>query len=168
MAPAYEATMRFVLAAAPEAVVAAVFTPERWLRGMRHLRRLERLADGHPADPAAVRYRVEVAAALPPYRLRWEMAASHHGAPRRVRWWATGDLEGSGSWELEEHPTGTAVTSRASLRPTRRWMRVVEPLARPVFVRNHDAVFRAGVAALAEHLGAEVVAHGTHHVDPRP
>jgi hypothetical protein len=144
----------FVLAATPGAVTAAVLAPEPWLAGLGHVRELERLATGH--DGRGPRYRVTVAAALPPYRLRWELEAVRVVPGRTLDWCAAGDLEGEGSWQLTATDVGTEVVSTARLHTTRWWMNLLAPVARPLFVRNHDLVMRAGVDALARHLDAEV------------
>jgi hypothetical protein len=144
----------FVLAAAPGEVTAAVLAPSPWLTGLGHVRELERLADGH--GERGPRYRVTVAAALPPYRLRWELEAVRVVPGRHLDWRATGDLEGEGSWQLRAADAGTEVISTARLHTTRRWMNLLAPVARPLFVRNHDLVMRAGIDALAGHLDAEV------------
>jgi hypothetical protein len=148
----------FVLAADPGEVTAAVLTPEPWLAGLGHVRELARLATGH--GERGPRYRVTVAAAVPPYRLRWELEAVRVAPGRHLDWRATGDLEGEGSWQLTATDAGTEVVSTARLHTTRWWMNLLAPVARPLFVHNHDLVMRAGVDALARHLDAEVRGYG--------
>jgi hypothetical protein len=144
----------FELTALREEVFDAALAPERWLADLHHVRRIERLTPG-AADGRGARYRTTVAAASP-YRLRWEMTAERVVAPELIAWRAEGDLAGSGVWELEATGAGTRVVSTAHLATTRWWMNLLEPVARPLFVRNHDVVMRAGVETLAGHLDAEV------------
>jgi hypothetical protein len=144
----------FVLAAAPSEVTAAVLAPEPWLAGLGHVRELDRLAAGQAER--GPRYRVRVAAGVPPYRLRFELEAVRVVPGRHLDWRATGDLEGEGSWRLAASEHGTEVVSTARLHTTRWWMNLLAPVARPLFVRNHDLVMRAGVDALAGHLDAEI------------
>jgi uncharacterized protein YndB with AHSA1/START domain len=140
---------------APQAdVFEAVLAPERWLTDLHHVRSLERLETGG-ADREGSRYRTTVVAASP-YRLRWEMTAVRVVAPERIEWRAEGDLTGQGTWDLAPTASGTEVTSTARLRTTRWWMSLLEPVARPLFVRNHDVVMRAGIDTLAAHLDADV------------
>jgi hypothetical protein len=150
----YSFRTSFELSAPPTEVHTAALSPERWLSRMPHVRELVQLADGG-AEGDGARYRTTVAAAAP-YRLRWEMEAVRVVTPERIEWLAEGDLSGRGIWELTPSVTGTEVVSSAILRTTRWWMNLLEPLARPLFVRNHDLVMRAGVDALATHLDAEV------------
>jgi uncharacterized protein YndB with AHSA1/START domain len=144
----------FELAAPPPLVFEAVLAPERWLTDLDHVRSLERLEAGG-VDREGSRYRTTVSAASP-YRLRWEMTAERVVAPERIEWRAEGDLTGHGTWELVPTATGIEVISTARLRTTRWWMNLLEPLARPLFVRNHDVVMRAGIDTLAAHLDADV------------
>jgi hypothetical protein len=148
----------FLLAADPDEVTTAVLTPEPWLAGLGHVRELEPLAPTR--SERGPRYRVTVAAAVPPYRLRWELEAVRVVPGRTLDWVAAGDLEGEGSWQLTATDGGTEVVSTARLHTTRRWMNLLAPVARPLFVRNHDLVMRAGVDALARHLDAEVRGYG--------
>jgi hypothetical protein len=168
VAAGYAFDTRFVVGASPAALVEAVLAPAGWLPALPHVRRLEPLPPPAVDGRRTVRYRTTVAAVAPPYRLRWEMSAVHDHGPERIDWRARGDLEGHGTWTIEPAGDGTAVRSTASLRTTRWWMRVLEPVARPVFVRNHDLVMRAGVDALAAHLGTTVVSYHRGDVQPLP
>jgi hypothetical protein len=168
VASGYAFETRFVVGAPPDVVVEAVLAPDGWLPSLAHVRRLEPLPtepdDGH----RTVRYRTTVAAVAPPYRLRWEMSAVHVPEPERIDWVARGDLDGRGTWTIRAVGDGTEVRSSARLRTTRRWMRLLEPVARPLFVRNHDLVMRAGVDALAAHLATTVVSYDRGDVQPLP
>jgi hypothetical protein len=154
VAAGYTFRTTFELGAVPGDVLAAVLAPERWLGALRHVRELERLRAGE--GERGPTYRTTVAAVMPPYRLRWDMEATRLIAAERIEWRAEGDLHGTGTWRFTPTLAGTEVVSEAQLATTRRWMKLLEPLARPVFVRNHDLVMRAGVDALASHLGTQV------------
>lgn len=150
----------FVLQAAPRDVFDAVLRPDRWLRDLAHVRALQRL---EPSQGQGPRYGTTIAAAAG-YRLRFELAVVELRAPELIVWRAAGDLAGHGSWRLAPAGAGTRVTSIADLRTTRRWMNLLAPIARPLFVRNHDLVMRAGVDALAAHLGAAVTRFEPDHL----
>lgn len=142
------------LRADPAAVRAAVLQPEAWLRAWRHVRALERVA-GTAGSGVGARYRTTVRA-VAPYSLTWEMEVVR-ADPTVIGWVATGDLEGHGRWELARRGDGTEVVCTWTVRPTPRWIALLWPLARPLFVRNHDAVMRRGAEHLAYHLDAELV-----------
>lgn len=149
----YRFVTRFAVTAGPAAVFGAILRPETWLSRLGHVRRLERVADGAP-DGLGRAYATEVAAA--PYRLHWRMETVEVVPDIQVAWDATGDLTGRGTWTLAAVRSGTLVTSRWEVRTTRTWMRLLRPVARPLFVRNHDRVMHAGASLLAEHLGARL------------
>lgn len=150
---AYRFVSRFVVTSPPAEVFRAVMEPEAWLSGLRHVRRLEHLADGDRDGIGSI-YATEVTAV--PYRLRWQMEAVEVVPDVLLAWAATGDLAGRGTWTLSALPPGTLVTSRWDVRTTPPWMRLLRPLAAPLFVSNHDRVMRAGAELLADHLGAEL------------
>lgn len=144
------------LGAPVSAVHGAVMQPEAWLPAWPHVRSLERLADGGPTGIGR-RHRATVRA-VAPYTLTWEMEVVR-ADPDAVGWTARGDLEGHGCWRFrpDGSGTGTQIVSSWTVRPTPRWMAVLWPLARPLFLRNHDALMRRGARHLADHLDAELV-----------
>jgi hypothetical protein len=150
----YRFVTRFVLTCRPEQVLDAVLDPEAWLATVRHVHHLERIADG---DERGVGRRYTTAVGTSPYSLRWQMEAVEVVPAVRIAWLATGDLAGRGTWTLTAVAPGTLVTSRWQVQTTRPWMRWLAPIARPLFVRNHDRVMRAGAERLADHLDVELV-----------
>lgn len=100
------------------------------------------------------------------YHLEITIEAIERIEPDRLKGIASGDLEGSGSWELTtsgvpaEAAQGsgpwTAIRFRWQVSPTRRWMIALVPVARPLFVKGHDHVMEGGAEGLADHLGCEV------------
>lgn len=148
-APVRTYLSRVEFATSPSRVRAALLDPEPWLHSWRHVRSLERLADGAPSGEGR-RYRTTVRAVVP-YELTWEMTL------RRVEdgvlaWEAVGDLEGRAEITLQGTPDRTELYARWSATPTPRWMRRLWPVAGRVFVRNHDAIMWRGAHRLADHL----------------
>ena len=141
-------------AVARERLREALLTPEAWASSWDHVRSLECLEPGSQ-DGAGRRYRTTVRAVLP-YTLTWEMRLTD-AVSDRLRWVADGDLDGVATLELCERADRTVVHASWSVRPTPRWMRVLWPVARPLFVRNHDEVMRRGAAHLADHLGVALL-----------
>lgn len=154
----YRFVSRFVLSCGPSVVFAAVLEPEPWLGALDHVRRLERLDAG---DERAVGRRYATVVGASPYRLRWVMEAVAVEPDRRIQWVADGDLSGRGTWELVATAPGTLVTSTWQVHTTPWWMRVLAPVARPLFVRNHDRVMLAGARRLATYLRADLVSFST-------
>jgi hypothetical protein len=73
---------------------------------------------------------------------------------------ATGNLEGTGHWRLFEHQGVTAVTYEWNVRTTKRWMKLLGPLGRPLFEYNHDVVMRWGGEGLARRRDCNLLAGG--------
>jgi len=74
--------------------------------------------------------------------------------PRELAFDAGGDLEGRGGIVLTpEGPEGpTTMDIRWTVRPTRRWMNLLAPVAAPVFVAAHAYTMRKGEQGLAKAL----------------
>jgi hypothetical protein len=55
----------------------------------------------------------------------------------------------------------TRVTYDWRISTTQAWMNLLAPLARPVFVWNHDTIMKEGGRAIAAHLGVRLLAYKT-------
>jgi hypothetical protein len=91
------------------------------------------------------------------YRLRFVLRLTTVQRPVRLGGVASGDLEGTGEWNLRQDGDATEVRYDWSVRTRRGWMNVLAPIARPAFRSSHDAVMRAGATGLARLLGVRVV-----------
>jgi len=77
---------------------------------------------------------------------------------------ATGDLNGTGSWKLENLDGSTRVTYLWIVSTEKTWMNLLAPLLAPVFAWNHDQVMLAGGKGLARHLGVSLLSfQGSNH-----
>ena len=92
-----------------------------------------------------------------PYTVGFDIRTTRVEYRRLLEGRASGELEGVGRWRFYEG-AGTAVTYEWHVRTTPRWMRIVEPLGRPVFVWSHDVVMRWGGESLARRLGVPLLA----------
>lgn len=93
-----------------------------------------------------------------PYPVRFEVVSTRVEPPRLLEGAVSGELEGYGRWRLYEEGGATAVLYEWEVRTTKRWMNALGPIAAPAFRWNHDHVMRAGGLALAERLGARLLA----------
>jgi hypothetical protein len=73
----------------------------------------------------------------------------------RIEGTASGELEGRGIWRLVSEESGTSVRYDWNVRATKRWMRLLAPVARPIFAWNHDKVMADGERGLRKLLGTE-------------
>lgn len=63
-----------------------------------------------------------------------------------------GHLEGTGTWLLDAVDAGTRLTWTWTVRPRVLWLRVLSPVARPVFGWAHALLMRRGRAGLVRRL----------------
>ncbi len=70
---------------------------------------------------------------------------------------ATGELEGTGIWTLSEQGGITTVQYEWNVKTTRWWMNAIAPIARPIFVWNHNQLMKQGSHGLASQLKCRLV-----------
>ena len=92
-----------------------------------------------------------------PYRLRFDIRVTCMQPLTMVEGVASGDVEGVGRWSFAGEGKLTVARYDWQVRPTARWMRILMPLARPLFRWNHDILMRQGAEGLARLLNARLV-----------
>ena len=92
-----------------------------------------------------------------PYRLRFDVRVTSMRRLTMVEGVASGDVEGVGRWSFTGEGALTVARYDWKVRPTARWMRVLTPLARPLFRWTHDILMRQGAEGLARLLNARLV-----------
>ena len=126
-----------------------------WWRGVVRVGEL----DGGDEDRVGSTYRIAWRSRIP-YELEFDFTVRKVDPPCCMEGDAHGDLTGNGRWLLFEREGVTAVLYEWHVETSKRWMRAVAPLARPVFDYNHDVVMRWGGEGLANRLGARLLAAG--------
>jgi uncharacterized protein YndB with AHSA1/START domain len=142
------------VAAAPEAVWDVITRVDEWPCWWKGVLAIERIREGDEKGVGSVhrhRWRSRL-----PYDLTFEMETTLVEPVRRLQGRARGDLSGAGAWTFTPVADGTHVAYDWRVFTTKRWMTFVAPVARPLFVWNHDAVMRWGAEGLARRLGAAV------------
>jgi hypothetical protein len=157
----FESVKVFALRSPAHRVHEAVTHPESWLACCGLLRELRRVQQGRP-DGLGARHRA-VLVVPAGYTIAWELETVRSVPGAVVEWAATGDLEGSGLWELDEVAGVTRVTNTWRVRPTQPWMARLSSLAQGVVAHEHDVLMRQGVQALAAQIGGEVVGEASGH-----
>ena len=135
-----------------ERVWAAIRDSERWPEWWRSVVSVEKLREGD-ADGVGDMRRYTWRGRLP-YKLTFDMTTTRVEAPNRIEGTASGELEGRGIWRLAHDEGGTSVRYDWNVRATKRWMRLLAPVARPIFSWNHDAVMADGERGLRRLLGS--------------
>jgi uncharacterized protein YndB with AHSA1/START domain len=146
------------LTAPIEKVWAAIVDSERWPGWWDNVEQVIELEPGD-ADGIGSRRRNIWRTQLP-YKLVFDTQVTRIEPPNLLEVAASGELEGTGLWELTSTDDGTRVRYTWHVHTTKAWMNLLAPIARPFFKWNHDAVMRRGGEGLARFLGARLVTHG--------
>jgi uncharacterized protein YndB with AHSA1/START domain len=133
----------------------AIYDSDAWPRWWRHVKRVELLQPGDANGLGAVR-RYAWTTALP-YTFAFDTRTTYVDRPRVLEALSSGELEGTGRWELRPEGNTTRVRYNWNVRTTRAWMNLLAPLARPAFNWNHDIVMRHGGQDLAHFLQARLI-----------
>lgn len=118
---------------------------ERWWPAV--YRRVEQLAPPRGPDGVGKALRLHTQGWLP-YRLRWELRVVEYEPPGRLRFEATGDFEGAGTWTCCELPDGTEIRYEWDVRAHKPLLRRLSCLFRPVFELNHRWAMARGLESL--------------------
>ncbi len=129
-----------------ERVWEEIFHAERWPRWWKGLERVEELEPGDAHRVGCVRRFVWKGRL--PYMLVVDMQVTRVEPPILLESLAHGELEGQGIWRLTQQGEDTDVRCEWTVRTTKRWMKLIAPLARPVFSWNHNVVMRWGEQGL--------------------
>ena len=143
------------LAASDERVWKVLVDPTSWPDWWRWLRRVTVIAPGR-ADVLGAAYHFEFRTALP-YTLTFDSETVRIAPPSLLESRATGELAGTGLWEVAERDGVTMVRYTWIVATTRWWMNLLAPVARPAFSWNHGVLMRDFAAGLARHLGVRLV-----------
>lgn len=136
-------------------VWAALKATEAWPTWWPYVKSVQELHPGDAEGLGAVRH-IAWSSRLP-YGVAFDVEVVEIERPRRMRARASGQLDGMGTWELTPEGETTRVRYIWCVDLGSRWMRLVAPLAAPVFRWNHDGVMRAGAQGLARHLKARLL-----------
>jgi hypothetical protein len=152
------------VAAAPDPVWDVLADPTSWPAWWRRLRRAVVLAPGRP-DGIGRRYRVEFRTALP-YTIGFESETTRISRPTVWEARITGDLEGTGVYEVTSLDGISRVRHTWLVGTTKPWMNALAPVARPAFAWNHGVLMRDFAVGLAGRLGVPLLSSGVRQVKP--
>ena len=126
--------------------------PEHWPTWWKGVRAVQLLEVGDASGVGAYR-RMTWRSALP-YELSFNMRTTVIEPQHRIEGRADGELSGHGSWTLAPQGAHTRVRYDWRVDATKTWMRVLAPVARPLFAWNHGVVMEWGRAGLTRRLNA--------------
>jgi hypothetical protein len=105
--------------------------PDEWPRWWRGVERVELLRSGGANQVGSIR-RYTFKSRLR-YRLVFHLESTRVDPMTVIEGRATGELEGFGRWQLSEEGAATHVRYDWQVATTKAWMRILAPIARPVF-----------------------------------
>ena len=133
----------------------AIYQIDQWPEWWPYIEQVVELAPGQANGVDSVRrytWRTRL-----PYRLTFTMRTTRVEHEALLEGVASGDLEGSGRWTLQNQGANTLVVYEWRVRTHKPWMNLLAPLLRPLFAWNHDAVMRAGGEGLARRLHCRLI-----------
>lgn len=147
----YEFVTHWTIPADIERVWSELMAPEDWPVWWRGVERVELVRAGRPDGVGTIRsytWRSRL-----PYRLTFTLETTRVEPHVLIEGRASGELEGIGRWRLTRAEGVTEVRYDWKVTPTKRWMRLAEPIARPLFRWNHDVVMEWGRQGLLRRVG---------------
>ena len=150
--------------APPEQLWNVLANPSTWPGWWRWLRRVDEVDPGRE-DGTGARYRMVFGTALP-FTLTVESETVHVVRPSIWESRATGDLVGTGLWELSTRNGGSHVRYTWIVAPARRWQNLLAPMARPAFSWNHGVLMRDFAAGFAGAAGARLLSVENRTIKP--
>jgi hypothetical protein len=148
--PPYEFVTHWEFDAPVERVWDEIYHSERWPEWWKAVREVVLIAPGDSSGVGAIR-KFTWRGALP-YRLSFETTTTRVEPYRRLEGVASGELSGNGCWYFTSNNSKTQVRYDWKVEASKWWMRLLRPIARPIFEWNHDVVMRWGLEGLTRRL----------------
>jgi hypothetical protein len=139
-----------------ESVWAKIKAIENWSDWWKGVLNVEELTPGNDKGVGAV-YRTTWKSALP-YKLRFDSEVARVDYLKSIEARAFGELEGFGKWTFtRESENVTRLQYDWRVITTKRWMKLLAPIAKPFFRWNHDVIMNWGGEGLAKKLNCKLL-----------
>lgn len=138
-----------------EKVYAAIENSLHWPHWWPGAEKVEELAAGDAGGIDSIR-RYSWQGQLP-YRVVFDVRTTRIENQVVIEGRARGDLDGVGRWHFTRQGTVSVVHYEWHVRSTRWWMKLLAPVARPLFIRNHARLMAQGGEGLARLLGSRLL-----------
>ena len=159
--PAFDFTSRWQLSAGLETVWDALVDFKRWPDWWPGLEDVEETAHGDDngiGQRANSHWRGPVG-----YTIEFEIETIEREYLKSLKGRASGEMTGSGTWNISSVPdpeepgrAWTQIVFEWHVVATKKWMQILNPIARPVFVHSHDHVMEEGAKGLGGYLECEM------------
>jgi hypothetical protein len=155
--PQYSFVTVWKLEAPIEDVWEAIKASEKWPSWWKYVAKVVELKKGDEDGVGGVR-RYTWASPLP-YKLTFETRVSEVDEPHALVGIATGELSGTGRWQLSQEGAVTTIQYNWDVATNKRILNLLAPIARPIFSWNHNIVMKAGGDGLARLLNARLISN---------
>ena len=138
-----------------DAVWDAIYRSDDWPSWWRDVQRVQLLERGDENGLGALRrywWRTKL-----PYSFVFDTRTVRIQPPHVLEAEASGELVGTGLWQLRQEAGAVHVQYDWRVRTTKPWMNLLAPVMRPAFALNHTVVMRRGARDLARHLSARLL-----------
>ncbi len=153
----YDFVDRWMIPADKPVVEAALMDYEHWAEWWDGLEHVDHLTDS--VGPGAKFLCTWRGAAW--YKLHLEMTITNYQPGAEFGFDASGDLSGSGRFYYEAAGSRlTAIIIHWNVRTNKWWMNAFGWLLRPLFIRNHDRIMKAGETGLVRFIMQQGEIHG--------
>lgn len=139
-----------------DSVWAVIYSPQQWPQWWKGALGVTELEKGGALGVGG-RYRFLWKGRLP-YTLMFECRVTRVAPLQALEGIASGELEGYGRWLFFRAGVTSIVRYEWCVGVTRPWMRLLSPVAHPLFKWNHDILMRDGGVGLSRLLNARLIA----------
>ena len=94
-----------------------------------------------------------------PYKPTFDSRVAEVKRPHVIMGIVRGELSGTGRWQLSQEGAVTTVQYNWDVDTNKRILKLLAPVARPIFSWNHNVVMKAGGEGLAHLLNAQLISN---------
>jgi uncharacterized protein YndB with AHSA1/START domain len=159
----YSFTTYWYIEAPIETVWEVIYDSENWPRWWKYVSRVKELKKGDKKGVGAIQ-QFKWNSALP-YKIVFDTEVTKVERPHVLVGNSTGQLIGTGRWELSQKHGFTTVRYDWNVQTTKKWMNLLAPIMRRVFAWNHNILMSEGGKGLAAFLKTRLVKESKHFVN---
>ena len=127
-----------------------IHSMDTWPEWWKYVKSVRLVRAGDQDDLQSIR-RITWSTALP-YTITFDSELIFLKPYERIEGNVYGELTGTGTWIFFYENNHTHVRYEWRVETTKKWMNLLEPIARPLFKWNHDKVMQAGYEGLQKRL----------------
>lgn len=153
----YSFVTKWQIKAPIQAVWDAIYHSEEWPEWWKGVISVEEIRKNDSNGVNGIKYYTWKS--VLPYTLKFNMQLLKCHQPKYLYGKAFGELQGEGTWLLEQKKDVTYVQYNWNVHTNKAWMNFFSFLLKPVFKYNHDVVMRWGAKGLSKRLNATLISY---------